>query len=97
MITQHQLDPDDEVFADVKPQLLRSRAFAYAFANNSKAMKKTLHDLKNLNVQYLMGFITKKKHPMGVSPRGVHPALEKEAFEMVMRSGAVQRKMEFRR
>lgn len=91
------LDPSDPVYVDLRPQLLRSRAFAYAFANNSKAMKKTLHDLKGLNVQFLMGFITKKKHPNGVSPRGVHPILEKEAFDLVMRSGAVQRKMEFRR
>jgi len=60
-------------------------------------MKKALHDLKGVNVQYLMGFITKKKNPMGVSPRGVHPLLEKEAYDLVMRSGVVQRKMEMRR
>ncbi len=91
------LDPHDDVYQDISPQLLRSRAFAYAFANNSKAMKSALHELKSLNIQYLMGFITKKKNPMGVSPRGVHPLLEKEAYDLVMRSGVVQRKMEMRR
>lgn len=91
------IDPMDAVYEDIKPQLLRSRAFAYAFANNSKAMKKTLHDLKGMNVQFLMGFITKKKNPMGVSPRGVHPLLEKEAYDLVMKSGTVQRRMEYRR
>jgi hypothetical protein len=91
------IDLSDATYEDLKPQVLRSRAFAYAFANNSKAMKKALHDLKALNVQYLMGFITKKKNPMGVAPRGVHPLLEKEAFDMVMKSGVVQRKMEVRR
>jgi hypothetical protein len=44
-----------------------------------------------------MGFITKKKNPHGVPPRGVHPALEKEAYGMVMKSGAVQRKMQLKR
>lgn len=91
------IDPQDATYVDLRPQLLRARAFAYAFANNSKAMKKTLFELKGMNVQYLMGFITKKKNPMGVSPRGVHPLLEKEAFDLVMKSGMVQRKMEMRR
>jgi hypothetical protein len=91
------IDPNDAIYADLKPQLLRSRAFAYAWANDTKQMKNTLRQIKGLNVQYLTGFITKKKNPMGVSPRGVHPLLEKEAFDMVMRSGAVPRKMEIRR
>ena len=44
-----------------------------------------------------MGFITKKKNPAGVNPRGVHPLLEKEAFAMVMKSGVVPRKMQIKR
>jgi hypothetical protein len=60
-------------------------------------MKKQLRKLGSINQQLLMGFITKKKNPMGVNPRGVHPALEKEALSMVMRSGAVPRKMQVRR
>ncbi len=91
------IDPDDEAFADLRPQLLRARAFAYAWASDSKQMKQTLRRLQAINVQYLMGFITRKKNPGGVSPRGVHPLLEKEDYEMVTRSGAVPRKMEFRR
>lgn len=91
------IDLDDATFEDIKPQLLRSRAFAYAWANDTKQMRGALAKLRALNPQLLMGFITKKKNPMGVSPRGVHPALEKEAFDMVMKSGLVQRKMEMRR
>ncbi len=91
------IDPNDEAYVDLKPQLLRSRAFAFAWANDTKSMKNVLRQLKGLNVQYLMGFITKKKNPMGVAPRGVHPLLEKEAFDMVMKSGAVSRKVEVRR
>lgn len=91
------LDVEDAVYADLKPQLLRSRAFAYAWASDTKQMKQTLRKLSAINPQYLMGFITKKKNPMGVNPRGVHPLLEKEAFEMVARSGAVPRRMEIKR
>jgi hypothetical protein len=60
-------------------------------------MRATLKRLSGLNPQYLTGFITKKKNPMGVAPRGVHPLLEKEAIDMLMRSGAVPRRMEVRR
>ena len=91
------LDLDDEVYAELRPQLLRARAFAYAWASDTGKMKQTLRKLSQINPQYLMGFITKKKNPSGVSPRGVHPMLEKEAYDMVTRSGAVPRKMEFRR
>lgn len=91
------LDIDDDLYSDLKPQLLRARAFAYAWSNNNKQMKATLRRLNALNAQYLMGFVTKKKNPLGVSPKGVHPMLEKEAYSMVMRSGMVPRKMEYRR
>lgn len=91
------IDLTDDAFSDLKPQLLRARAFAYAWASDTKGMRKTLHELKGMNVQFLMGFITKKKHPMGVSPRGVHPVLEKEAFDMLARAPGTQRRVEFRR
>jgi len=91
------LDVEDAVYADLKPQLLRSRAFAYAWASDTKQMKQTLRKLSAINPQYLMGFITKKKNPMGVNPRGVHPLLEKEAFDMIARSGVMQRRMEIKR
>lgn len=87
----------DKEIEDIKPQLLRARAFAYAWANNTKQMKQTLKELMSVNPQFLSGFITKKKHPMGVAPRGVHPILEKEAFDMLARSGTMQRRTEFRR
>jgi hypothetical protein len=91
------IDPDDAVYADMRPQLFRARAFAYAWASDTQKMKQVLRKLSQLNPQYLMGFVTRKKNPAGVNPRGVHPLLEKEAFEMVMRSGAVPRRMEFKR
>ncbi len=90
-------DPEDADYVDLRPQLLRSRAFAYAWASNTKQMKQTVRRLSQLNVQYLSGFITRKKHPMGVPPRGVHPMLEKEAFDIVSKSGAIPRQMQFKR
>jgi len=90
-------DANDAVYADLRPQLYRSLAFAYAWANQTKKMKQVLRKMKSINTQLLMGFITKKKNPQGVNPRGVHPMLEKEAFNMVMKSGAVQRKMQVKR
>lgn len=91
------IDIEDADYSDLKPQLLRARAFAFAWANDTKQMRATLRKMGSLNVQYLMGFITKKKNPMGVAARGVHPLLEKEAFDMVMKSGMVPRRTEMRR
>lgn len=92
------LDLNDPAFEEMKPQLLRSRAFAYAWTNDSKKMKATLRSLSAMNTQYLGFFITKKKIPGGgVSPKGVHPLLEKEAYDMLMKSGVAQRKVEYRR
>jgi hypothetical protein len=90
-------DPEDADYVDLRPQLLRSRAFAYAWASNTKQMKQTVRRLSQLNVQYLSGFITRKKHPMGVPPRGIHPMLEKEAFDIVAKSGAAPRQMQYKR
>lgn len=90
-------DPQDATYSELKPQLLRARAFAYAWANDTKHMKATLRALNGINTQFLMGFITKKKNPGGVASRGVHPMLEKEAYDMIVRSGAIPRRMELRR
>ena len=90
-------DPDDADYVDLRPQLLRARAFAYAWASNTKQMKQAVRRLAQLNVQYLSGFISRKKHPMGVPPRGIHPMLEKEAFEIVSKSGTMARRMDFKR
>lgn len=90
-------DADDPVYADLKAQLLRALAFAYAWSNQTKKMKTALRKMNGINAQLLMGFITKKKNPQGVNPKGVHPLLEKEAYSIVMKSGSVQRKMQVKR
>jgi hypothetical protein len=90
-------DLDDDAYEDLKPQLLRSLAFAYAWSNKTKQMKQALRKMRAINVQLLMGFVTKKKNPAGVHPRGVHPILEKEAYNMVMKSGSVPRRLQVKR
>ncbi|MBW2454940.1 MAG: tetratricopeptide repeat protein [Deltaproteobacteria bacterium] len=90
-------DPSDESFADLRPQLYRSLAFAYAWSNQTKKMKQVLRKMKQVNVQLLMGFITKRKNPQGVPSKGIHPVLEKEAFALVMKSGAVPRRTQVKR
>ncbi|MBM4359487.1 MAG: hypothetical protein FJ096_15390 [Deltaproteobacteria bacterium] len=90
-------DLEDAEYQDLKPQILRSLAFAYAWADQMSKMRATLRQLEKLNVQILMGFITKKKHPGGVNPKGVHPALEQEALKLVQKSAGIQRQMQFRR
>ena len=90
-------DPEDESYADLRPQIYRSLAFAYAWSNQTKKMKQVLRKMKQVNVQLLMGFITKRKNPQGVPAKGVHPILEKEAFALVMKSGAVPRQTKVQR
>ena len=91
------LDPQDPVYTDIRPQLLRARAFAYAWANNASQMKATLRKMAAIQPQLLMGFVTKKKNPAGVASRGVHPMLEKEAFEMAVRLQGGMRRVDYRR
>lgn len=90
-------DPEDAAYVDLKPQMYRALAFAYAWSSQTKKMKHVLRKMKSINVQLLTGFITKRKNPQGVNARGVHPLLEKEALDLVMRSGAIPRKMQVKR
>jgi len=80
-------DPEDPEFADLKGQLYRAYAFAYAAMNDVKGIRKVLRKMIEINPQLLGGFLMKK----------VHPLLEREAREMLKRSGAVPRKMVVKR
>lgn len=90
-------DLEDPEYQDLKAQVLRSLAFAYAWSDQMTKMRNTLRTLEKLNVQLVMGFITKKKHPGGVNPKGVHPALEQEAYKLAQRSAGLQRKTQVKR
>jgi hypothetical protein len=78
------LSPDDPELTEMRVQLWRARAFAYAGAGDMKSAGRALKKLAEMNPQLLGMFVSAKK---------VHPMLQQEAKKMLMRSGAVQRQM----
>ncbi len=80
-------NPEDEAFEQVRPQLYRARAYAYAYADNPKAMKRALRRLADIDARLLGGFLVKKTHPL----------LQKEARQLLERSGQMPRKMQIMR
>lgn len=80
-------DLQDEQLAQLKPQLLRSYAYAYAHTSKSKPLKSTLRKMVNIDARLLGGFLQGKSHPL----------LQKEAKRMLEQSGAIPRKMQVQR
>ena len=79
-------EPEDPEFEELRPQLYRARAFTFASLNDTRAMRAALHRLMKINPQILGGFLTKK----------VHPLLQKEARQLLERSGIVPRKVVYK-
>ncbi|WP_394850463.1 hypothetical protein LZC95_23775 [Pendulispora brunnea] len=77
-------NPDDDELAEIRVQMLRARAFAYAHANDIKGLARTLRRLAETSPQLLGMFVSAKK---------THPLLEREAKKILMSTGAVPRKM----
>jgi hypothetical protein len=77
-------NPEDPDYAEMRIQMWRSRAFASAGAGDMKAATRALKKLAEINPQILGMFVAGKK---------VHPMLVQEAKQMLLRSGAVPRKM----
>lgn len=78
-------DPEDDANADLRAQMWRARAFAYAGTGDTRSMKHALRRLGAVN-PYLLG--------MFVGQKRVHPLLEREAKQMVMSSGVVKKQMQ---
>lgn len=76
-------NPEDPEYKETRTQMYRARAFAYAALNDNKAMTRTLKKLSDISPQLLGMFVGKK----------IHPLLEREAKQLLMRSGAVPRKV----
>jgi hypothetical protein len=76
-------NPDDPEFAESRTQMFRARAFAYAGTNDTKSMARMLKKLADVNPHLLGMFVGKK----------IHPLLEREAKQLLMRSGAMPKKM----
>jgi hypothetical protein len=77
------IDPDDREYEQLKPQLYRALAHAYAHTDDFKGMRRSLKKLLDQDVRLLGGFLGKRTHPV----------LLKEAKKLVMQSGQVPQKM----
>lgn len=76
-------DPDDAAFEQLRPQLYRSYAYAYAHTNDIKGLRRMLKKLAAQDIRLLGGFMMKRTHPL----------LQKEAKKALEQSGQVPRKM----
>jgi hypothetical protein len=78
-------NPEAPEHAEMRAQMWRARAYAYAAVNDTKAMARAMKKLADINPHLLGMFLPPQKK--------VHPLLEREAKQMVTRLGLVQRKM----
>jgi hypothetical protein len=76
-------DTEDAAFEQLRPQLYRAWAYAYAYTNDLAGMRRMLKKLASQDVRLLGGFLTKRTHPL----------LQKEAKKALEQSGQVPRKM----
>ncbi len=76
-------DPEDAVYEQLRPQLFRAYAYAYAYTNDLSGMKRMLKKLVAIDARLLGGFMTKRTHPL----------LQKEAKKLLEQSGQIPRKM----
>jgi hypothetical protein len=77
-------NPEEPELSEMRVQMWRARAFAAAGAGDMKAAGRALRKLCEMSPQLLGMFVGAKK---------VHPMLQQEAKQILMRSGAVPRKM----
>jgi hypothetical protein len=77
-------NPEDPELSEMRVQIWRAKAFAYAGAGDMKGAGRALRKLAEMSPQLLGMFVGAKK---------VHPMLQQEAKQLLMRSGAVPRKM----
>ena len=80
-------NPEDAELAQLKPQILRAQAYAFAHTDDMKSAQKALRKLGALDPRLLGGFVTKKTHPL----------LQREAKKLLEQSGMMQRKMQVQR
>lgn len=77
------IDPEDPEYEPLRPQLYRAYAYAYAHTSDLKNMKKCVKRLGDIDMRLLGGFLAKRAHPL----------LQKEAKQVLERSGQMPRKM----
>jgi hypothetical protein len=77
-------NPEAPDMAEMRAQIWRARAFAYAGANDMKGAGRALRKLAEINPHLLGMFVGQKK---------IHPLLEREAKNIVMKAGIVPKKV----
>jgi hypothetical protein len=77
-------NPEDPEFNELRAQMWRARAFAYAANQDTKGVTRALKKLADINPHLLGMFVGQKK---------IHPILEREARQIVLRLGVVPRKV----
>lgn len=80
-------DPEDATYEQLRPQLYRAFAFAYAYTNDLKGMRRSLKRLLDQDVRLLGSFVQKRTHPL----------LQKEVKKMLEQSGQIPKKMVIQR
>jgi hypothetical protein len=78
-------NPEAPENAEMKAQMWRAKAFAYAGLQDTKNMARAVKKLAEINPHLLGMFLPPQKK--------VHPLLEREAKQQVQKLGIVQRKM----
>lgn len=81
------INTDDPELAQLRPQLWRAQAYAFAHTEDMKGATRALRKLAGQDPRLLGGFMAKKTHPL----------LQREARKLLEQSGAVQRKMQIQR
>jgi hypothetical protein len=77
-------NPEADDMAEMRAQIWRARAFAFAGKNDSKGVARALKKLAEINPHLLGMFVGQKR---------IHPLLEKEAKNIVMKAGIVPKKV----
>jgi tetratricopeptide (TPR) repeat protein len=75
-------NPESAEHQELRVQMWRARAYAYAALNDTKGIGRALRKLVEMNPQLLGMFVGVER---------VHPLLEREAKQLAMRSGIVPR------
>ena len=81
------INADDPELQQLRPQIWRAQAYAFAHTEDMKGATRALRKLAGQDARLLGGFMAKKTHPL----------LQREARKLLEQSGAVQRKMQVQR
>lgn len=80
-------NPDDAELVQLRPQLLRAQAYAFAHTDDLKGARRALRRLADQDARMLGSFLGRKTHPL----------LQREAKKLLEQSGVVPRKMQVQR